>query len=151
MDKLSVTRMLFGSPSAPPMRFLYPQRKRLEMLSAIFAGGFGVYVWTLSYTTNPLWWAGLFDADARDFGQVITCAALIHAAGVRINGSWRWSPVLRLFGMVIHAAMFGWLAFQGISQTMAYIYSWGCGLLLTGAYSALKDTIRAVKGPVDGN
>ena len=127
-------------------QYLYPVRKRLEMLSAIFAGGFGVFVWAMTFHNNPLAWADLTNSGALAFGQVMSLAAFVHALGVRINGHWRWSPVLRLAGMACHTMLFGWLSWQGWGQTAAYTYGWGCGLLALGTLSAGRDTWRAWSG-----
>lgn len=133
------------------MRYLYPQRKRFEILSAIFAGGFGIHIWAASFAGNPLAWAGFDVGGALMFGQAMSLAALVHALGVRINGHWRYSPALRLVGMAIHTCLFGWLAWHGQGQTAGYTYAWGCGLLLYGALSALKDTKRALGWDAEWN
>lgn len=125
-------------------RYLYPAHKRLEILSACFAGGFGVHIWATSLAGEPLAWAGIHNGGAVLFGQAISLAALVHAAGVRINGRWKWSPILRLAGMSAHSLMFGWLAVAGFEQTAGYTYGWVMGLLIAGAFSAFKDTRRAL-------
>ena len=125
-------------------RYLYPQRKRLEILSAMFAGGYGVHIWAAGFHGEPLLWAGLHNGQALIFGQIMSMAAFVHALGVRINGEWRWSPSLRLAGMSAHTLMFAFLAVRGVGTTGAYTYTWITGLLLMGALSALKDTKRAL-------
>ena len=127
-------------------RYLYPQRKRLEILSAVFAAGFGVNLWLAAQHGAPLSWAGLHNGHALAFGQAVSLAALVHALGVRINGKWRWSPALRLAGMACHAALFMWLAVQGAGLSAGYTYGWISGLLVYGAYSAGVDTWRAIGG-----
>lgn len=131
-------------------RYLYPARKRLEILSAVFAGGFGVHIWAAGFHGEPLLWAGLHNGQALLFGQAISIAALIHALGVRINGQWRWSPMLRLVGMVVHTLMFAFLAIKGFCQTAGYTYGWITVLLGMGALSALKDTKRALGWEIHG-
>lgn len=126
--------------------FLYPQRKRFEILSAVYAGGFGIYIWSASFSANPLEWSGLDHGEALVFGQLLTLAALIHSLGVRINGAWRWSPVLRLIGMAGHATLIGYLASHGAGTSAAYTYSWGFALLAYGASSAARDTLTAYRG-----
>lgn len=124
--------------------YLYPARKRLEILSACFAGGFGVHIWATSLTGEPLAWAGMHNGEAVVLGQIVGLAALVHAAGVKINGRWKWSPSLRLAGMAVHSLIFGWLALVGVGQTAGYTYSWVTGMLIAGAFSAFKDTRRAL-------
>ena len=72
----------------------------------------------------------------------MTVAALVHAMGININGRWRWSPVLRLTGMICHAVAFFYLASLGSASlpllTYRFILSAGLsglirlGLTLTG-------------------
>lgn len=127
-------------------RYLYPRRKWLEIQSAVFAAGFGVHLWIAVRHGEPLAWAGVHNGHALLFGQLVSLAALIHALGVRVNGHWRWSPALRLFGMTCHAALFAWLATRGVGQSALYTYGWISGLLAFGAYSAGVDTYRAAMG-----
>jgi hypothetical protein len=131
-------------------RYLYPQRKRLEILSAIFAGGYGVHIWAAGFHAEPLLWAGLHNGQALAFGQAMSLAAFIHALGVRINGQWRWSPTLRLAGMSAHTLMFAFLAIKGFWATGFYTYSWVTALLFMGALSALRDTKRALRWEIHG-
>ena len=131
-------------------RYLYPQRKRLEIMSAVFAGGFGVHIWAAGFHGEPLIWAGLHNGHALWFGQAMSLAAFTHALGVRINGQWRCSPVLRLAGMIAHVCMFAFLAWKGAGTTGAYTYGWITGLLGMGALSALKDTQRALGWEIHG-
>lgn len=131
-------------------RYLYPQRKRLEILSAVFAGGFGVHIWAASLYSEPLRWADLHNGQALIFGQVMSMAAFVHALGVRINGEWRWSPALRLVGMAFHTLMFAFLAIKGFWATGFYTYSWVTALLFMGALSALRDTKRALRWEIHG-
>ena len=131
-------------------RYLYPQRKRNEIISAVFAGGFGVHIWAAGLYGEPLAWAGLHNGQAMIFGQVMSLAAFVHALGVRINGTWQWSPALRFVGMALHTVMFGFLAAKGFGSTGFYTYSWATALLFMGALSALKDTKRALGWEIHG-
>lgn len=128
------------------MRYLYPVRKRIEVLAALFSIGFGMHVWALAFNSQPLAWAGLDNAEALSLGQAMSLAGLVHALGIRINGNWRWSPALRVAGMSVHAASFLFLAWSGIGQTAGYTYSWGAGMALVGAWSAGRDMKRAYTG-----
>jgi len=131
-------------------RYLYPARKRLEILSAVFAGGYGVHIWATGFHSEPLMWAGLHNGQALVFGQAMSLAAFVHALGVRINGEWQWSPALRLIGMIVHVALFAFLAWEGLGTTGGYTYGWITGLLGMGALSALKDTKRALGWEIHG-
>ena len=131
-------------------RYLYPQRKRNEIISAVFAGGFGVHIWAAGLYMEPLAWADLHNGQAMIFGQVMSLAAFVHALGVRINGQWQWSPALRFVGMAMHTVMFAFLAVKGFGATGFYTYSWVTALLFMGAMSALKDTKRALGWQIHG-
>ena len=131
-------------------RYLYPQRKRNEIISAVFAGGFGVHIWAAGLYMEPLAWADLHNGQAMIFGQVMSLAAFVHALGVRINGQWQWSPMLRFVGMAMHTVMFAFLAVKGFGATGFYTYSWVTALLFMGAMSALKDTKRALGWQIHG-
>lgn len=131
-------------------RYLYPQRKRNEIISAVFAGGFGVHIWAAGLYMEPLAWADLHNGQALIFGQVMSLAAFVHALGVRINGQWQWSPALRFVGMAMHTVMFAFLAVKGFGATGFYTYSWVTALLFMGAMSALKDTKRALGWQIHG-
>lgn len=131
-------------------RYLYPQRKRNEIISAVFAGGFGVHIWAAGLYMEPLRWADLHNGQALIFGQVMSLAAFVHALGVRINGQWQWSPALRFVGMAMHTVMFAFLAVKGFGATGFYTYSWVTALLFMGAMSALKDTKRALGWQIHG-
>lgn len=48
-------------------------------------------------------WVTGFQAEYWSIPLLI--GALIHIAGVKINGSWRWSPALRVFGSVVISCM----------------------------------------------
>lgn len=126
------------------MRYLYPQRKRFEILSAMFAGGLGVHIWATALQSNPLIWAGFSQADSLRLGVVMAGFGMIHALGVRINGNApKLSTALRIVGMAGHAVAFGLLALHGFGQTAIYTYGWGFALMLYGASSALRDTLDA--------
>lgn len=127
-------------------RYLYPVRKRIELLAALYAGGFGLFVWATSFHGEPLAWAGMDNRAALAFGQAMSLAALVHALGIRINGHWRFSPVLRLVGMTAHACLLAWLAANGHMQTAGYTYGCATLLAIAGAWSAARDTARAFGG-----
>ena len=126
-------------------QYLYPVRKRIEIIAAIYAGGFGVFVWAAAFRGEPLAWAGMHNGTALMFGQVMSLAGFFHALGIRINGHWRWSPALRLAGMTCHAVMLSILAVSGADQTAGYTYGCATVLAMVGAWSAARDTARAME------
>lgn len=122
-------------------RYLYPFRRRVEILAAIYAGGFGMWVWALSLTesTRPIQWLGLSHEGQLLLAQALALAALTHALGIKINGYWQWSPLLRLIGMGVHACIFSWIALQGAWSSAAYTYTWISLSMFYGAFSSARD------------
>jgi hypothetical protein len=130
--------------------YLYPARRRFEIIAALFAGGYGLRVLDLLGRNNPLSWAKFSPDEAVMLAAVMITAAFAHAMGIWINGRWRWSPVLRFAAMVAHACVFLSLAYAGRYQTAAYVYAWGFALMAAGAYSAARDSLDAFRGVVYG-
>jgi hypothetical protein len=87
------------------MKHLNPIRRAIETVMALYAVGFGVFIiFTIDAGLgSPLWWVGLDQNAQVLFALAMVFAGFIHAMGISINGSWRWSPLLRLIGMVTHA------------------------------------------------
>lgn len=125
---------------------LYPTRRMAEIIGAMFAGGYGLTVLRFLPDGNPLYWADYTMDEAIWTAAAMIVAAFVHAFGIRINGHWRWSPVLRFAGMTTHAAMFLMLAHAGAYQTAGYVYTWITVLMAAGAYSAFRDVLNAIRG-----
>lgn len=131
--------------------YLYPPRRYFEVIAAMFAGGYGLTVLHLLPAGNPLRWAGYSIEDAICTAGVMLAAAFTHALGIYINGRWRWSPVLRFMGMAGHSAMFLMLVHAANHQpanTAGYVYACISILMASGAYSALRDSVNALRGEV---
>ena len=127
-------------------RFLYPFRKRVEMFGALYAGGFGMFIW-LSLAVNghsPINWIEVGGVRHIWIGEALALAAFVHALGIRINGQWRYSPALRLVGMTIHLGIFAGLALSGWGSSAFYTYAWISAALLTGVWSSARDLYRAL-------
>lgn len=130
-----------------PHRYLYPFRRRVELCSALYAGGFGVWVWAwvLHGARDPIGWSGLGTAAQLTLAQALVYASFVHALGVKINGNWRWSPALRMAGMLVHVGIFAWLGFQAaLGSSAGWTYLWISGAIGVGAYSAARDLGHAV-------
>ena len=129
-----------------PPRFLYPFRKRIEMYGALYAGGFGMFIWAALACgdQSPIYWMDSGEVRHIWIGETLTLAAFLHALGIRINGHWRFSPLLRFFGMTCHLAIFGWIAASGWGTSAFYTYTWVSAALLTGVWSSARDFCRAM-------
>lgn len=118
------------------------------MISALYAGGYGMFI-GLRHATDgapPINWTGFSLTAQLELGAFLVAAALAHGLGVRVNGSWRWSPVLRLWGMATHSALFAALTIAGAASTAGYTYAWATGFLAFGAWNAARDSIDAWRG-----
>lgn len=122
-------------------KFLYPFRRRIETIAALYAAGFGLLVWIYiqSDITSPLSWLNVSAQAQVCIAYALVLAALLHALGIKINGSWRWSPLLRFIGMSVHAFIIMWMSYKGGGTSASYTYSWISILLLYGSYSAIRD------------
>lgn len=121
---------------------VYPMRKRVEVAVALYGIGFGLYILTLlALGKDPLAWAGMVGIEASIYGYLVLAAGVIHAAGTWINGSWRWSPALRVLGMTQHAMAVGVLCYEGISSGSSAGFAYGALLLLLVGviYSEIED------------
>lgn len=129
-------------------RYLYPRRRQVELISALYALGFGLYVATAAIANHapPIAWIRYSVQVQLWVAEAMCIASLIHALGIRINGHWRWSPVLRFVGMVVHVAIMATLAVKGFGSSAGYTYSWITAAMAYGAFSALRDSARAWQG-----
>jgi len=130
------------------MTYMTPPRRAIEMLLAIYATGFGLHVWWHSLLSeNTLEWTGMYLPEALRFGQFLSISGLIHMAGVRINGSWRWSPVLRLIGMLGHLGGIGslWVIGEITAKSAGYTYGFLTGCLVMVVWMIVLDVVRAAK------
>jgi hypothetical protein len=129
-------------------RFLYPRRRQTEMLSALFAGGFGFWCAFIHASTgrSAIYWASPDEAVQNTIATVLIAAAVVHAMGIRINGAWRCSPCLRFAGMAAHCAVFGFLWWHGASSSAAYVYAWLLAALGVGTFNAALDSWHSLRG-----
>lgn len=113
------------------------------MLAAIFALGLGIVLWSSpAAIITPI--IGLWTKDA--LGLVIVFAAILHATGIRINGRWRWSPVLRAIGMGIHLLVMCFLTLVlSSSALISYVSVCLSLFMLYGFCNTLQDTWRAMQ------
>lgn len=84
----------------------------------------------------------------------ILVVSLLYILGILINGNWRWSPVLRLFGSVFHVFTLGLFAALSLLATSASVYTEpfpataaiACGINVWFMFLNIGDTYRAIKG-----
>lgn len=132
------------------MVYLTPVRKVIEVLLALYIGGFGAYEWaSLNAGADALYWTG----QPREvvFGVALFAlgAALIHAIGIWLNSGHRWSPLVRLVGQLGEIAFVVWLV-DGLAGTdwssANYTYGAIAVLYVIALTSTISDTILAIRG-----
>lgn len=130
--------------------YLYPMPRRIEILSALFAGGYGLFIGMRHAMDGlpPINWTGFSEAVQVGMAWALMAAAMMHAIGVRVNGRSWLSPFLRLFGMATHAAFFGMLTVLGASSSAGYTYAWVTVALALGVVNAIRDSVDAWNGEV---
>jgi len=123
-------------------KYLYPRQRQIEVLGALYAGGLGVYtgISTVSGGVAPLAWIG---GNQIGIAEVLVTASMIWALGIRINGAWRFSPFLRLAGMLAHFSMAVSAVIAGAGTSASYTYGWVAALLFIGARNAARDCFTA--------
>lgn len=124
-------------------------RKTAEIIMALYVAGFGVFVEShAAGGTNALAWAGFSLNDAWVFGWACWFASCIHAVGLWVNGRARWSPMIRVVGLLFGCGLFICLAWAGsaLGNTAAYTYLWIGGGFLAALKTALRDVNLAWRG-----
>jgi hypothetical protein len=129
-------------------RYLYPRQRQTEVLSALFAGGFGFWCEFVQVSTgaSPITWASPDIRVQHSLALALIGAALVHALGIRINGAWRCSPCLRLVGMAVHTGIFMFLWSRGATSSATYVYAWLVAALAAGTVNAAKDSWQSLRG-----
>lgn len=132
-----------------PIRMMLSSfRRKIELAVAMYAGGLGLYIGFLisMFGVSPASWVSGSASGQLMFAQGLTLAALIHAIGISVNGSWRWSPMLRVVGISLHALMIFYAAVIGILSTAGYTYMWVFAILLMALRSAMIDALASLRG-----
>ncbi len=128
-------------------KYLYPFRKRVEILSALYAGGFGFYILFMDAFgfSSPIGWLPeIYQALLAHF---MILASFTHAVGVSVNGRWAYSPVLRVLGLSMHAGVMATFIMNSNFSSAGYTYTWIFCALLYGVISAMKDfTVNMQRG-----
>jgi hypothetical protein len=127
-------------------RFLYPRQRQIEILSALYAGGFGLYceAITTAGARSPIYWVSESIAVQHALAVVLLFAALVHALGIRINGAWRGSPVLRTLAMAAHTAVFAGFFAAAPGSSATYSYAWVMAFAAAGTINAARDSATAM-------
>ena len=124
--------------------YLYPCRKRIEIVAALYATGFGFYIWAalLAGDVNPILWVD--GATEYHVAEALILSGMLHGIGVFINGKWKYSPLLRLVGMLGHVAVISGFAANGNWSSATYTYACISLVLFYGALGAATDFLHAM-------
>jgi hypothetical protein len=127
-------------------RFLYPRQRQIELFSALYAGGFGLYceAVTTAGERSPIYWVSDSLAVQHGIAIALLLAALVHALGIRINGAWRGSPALRVAAMASHTVVFLVLSAAAPGSSAAYSYAWVMAFAAAGTINAARDCATAM-------
>lgn len=109
-----------------------------ELKAALFAGGYGVVVWTaVQFGGSVIPGTGLDDDGKRALAFVLIGAALIHSVSIKRFG-W-WTPLCRFFAMALHTGVFAYIAATNNSWAAVYIYGVVAAGMARGAFNAARD------------
>lgn len=135
-------------------RFLTPVREKFEISGALFFAGFSLWIMFLTPTADvpPLAWMRISEAAQMTVGYVFATGALLHGAGVWINGRRWWSPMLRVLGMMVHSGALSWLAFNtpNPASTAVYVYAVFGVVMALGTINALEDCFACIRRDRNG-
>lgn len=123
-----------------------PPRKMAEAVAAIYGLVMGCYG-LAAYMDggNAFAWV---PGSSWNVPALFMAGSLVHGAGVKINGRWRWSPVLRLIGISLHTLIIGALVLAAMPlwSSAAPNYAFVLFLFIVAMTAAARDAIRAIRG-----
>lgn len=129
-------------------QYLYPRQRQIEVASALYAGGLGLFTGLSDAIGGnpPLGWLGLNRDGQMTLAALLVAVSAVWALGIRINGRWMGSPFLRLAAMMINTSIAGFAVWQGHGSSASYTYGWIAFFLLVGTVNAGRDCHRSLKG-----
>lgn len=114
----------------------------------------GAWFWVAGSVGMGAMPADIYGADVASvpvtaWAGSILAASTVYLLGILINGNWRWSAAMRLFGAAFHVAVFtAFLASAMQAEAGVLICSFGSGFALLNAWAVwlnLIDLIGAVR------
>ena len=130
-------------------QFLTPARAKFETSGALFFAGFSLWILFLTPQVDvpPLAWMKISEAAQMAVGYTFALGALLHGAGVRLNGRFWWSPMLRVAGMMVHSGALSWLATNtpNPASTAVYVYFVAGVVMMLGTFHALGDCLAGCR------
>lgn len=129
-------------------RYLYPRQRQVEVISALYVGGFGFYIWAQDIIGNyaPVSQLRLDHEGQMAFAYLLVASSFFWAVGIRVNGSWWGSPFLRVGAMCINFTAAVFASIQGNWSSATYTYAWVSIFAAIGLMNALRDAKHAWQG-----
>jgi len=129
-------------------KYLKPAWRAIEIFAALYGLSFGLYICYIIWTTAfaPLAWTGTTEATQATIGLMLILGGFSHGVGIRVNGKWPYSPVLRAIGLGVHVAVLGWLAthtsshYSSSTFTYAFLGAW----FTAAEWSAIYDAVQSI-------
>ena len=118
-----------------------PLRKSAETIMALYVAGFGAFVAAYEVGgVNAMAWTGMNIVASSWFAWLCIWGATIHALGLWLNGSYRWSPIIRASGLLMGSGLFAHLAWlgAGAQNTAGFTYL----AVFVGFFFAFRTAVR---------
>ena len=130
------------------MRRIVPMRDREELMEfskGILLCGTAFLVWSTLHPsamrpTEYGRWA--YDIDAVIWSSIFIVLPGMVAYGCHINGDWRWSPALRLVGLILLFMAFGFLAIS------AAFSGGGSVVVVFGVLFFMRHLVRFIRADI---
>jgi hypothetical protein len=132
----------------PTLYIGIPPRKLAEIMSALYGLAMGIYSYVAHINGQSAFaWVPVENAGIA-LAWAFIGSSLVHGVGVKINGSWRWSPAIRFVGMAAHTAVIAVLFFSAMSRwtSAAPNYAFILFLFLVALAGTIRDLSRAAQG-----
>lgn len=130
------------------MRHLYPSGRFTELMMSGYTTLFGSWIIVSINKGHPaLDWSGLPISSQMTIGLWLTLAGIVHAIGVRVNGLWWGSPIIRSAGMLgaavaaAHISSLPENPFSSATFTYGFIFFW----YVIASMNAIRDTTTAIR------
>jgi hypothetical protein len=127
-------------------RYLRARQRAVELVAAFYAAGYAAFIGIIMTLTDdsPLRWTGLSETQQFEVGSLMMAAGVTHATGIYVNGSWRWSPALRVVGLSLHLVVISSIAIAApVTSSAFYNYAAIAAMLAIGVMNALQDVQHA--------
>lgn len=139
------------------MRHLNERQKTVELLIMLYCTGLGVFIGaSISFRRvfDPLSdrWPDMVQlhlpvGQQMALAYFLAVAGVTQALGISLNGGWRWSPLLRFLGVIVHTAsiIIVWLH-VGVFTITYFTMIWLVLVLVVSVIVTFRDVLKALRG-----